>query len=90
MVQQVKDLAFTLLWLGPLLWQGFDPWPGNFCMSWLGRPKKKKKKKELNFRHLHCTGPGSDEDRNTVALDWVVCIGEPHSLVSCLSSPGTS
>ena len=47
MVQQVKDLAFTLLWLGPLLWQGFDPWPGNFCMSWLGMAKKKKKKKSL-------------------------------------------
>ena len=35
----VKDSALSLLWLG------FDPWPGNFCMSraW---PKKKKKKKK--------------------------------------------
>ena len=36
MVQQVKDLA----WL--LLCHGFNPWPRNFCMSWI-QPKKKKK-----------------------------------------------
>ena len=26
--RQVKDLALSLLWLGLLLWYGFDPWPG--------------------------------------------------------------
>ena len=31
--QQVKDLAWSLLWLGLLLWLGFDPWPGNFHMA---------------------------------------------------------
>ena len=37
--QQVKDLVISLLW------QGFNPQPGNFRMpqEW---PKKKKKKKE--------------------------------------------
>ena len=30
-VQQDKDLALSLLWFRPLLWRGFDPWPGNFC-----------------------------------------------------------
>ena len=39
----VKDLAFSLLRLGSLLWLRFDPWPGNFCMSWV-QPKKKRKK----------------------------------------------
>ena len=28
----VKDPAFSLFWLGSLLWLGFDPWPGNFHM----------------------------------------------------------
>ena len=34
-VQQVKDPALSLKWLGLLLWHGFDPWSGNFHM-----PKK--------------------------------------------------
>jgi len=28
--QQVKDPALSLPWLGLLLWQEIDPWPGNF------------------------------------------------------------
>ena len=32
MVQWVMDLALSLLWLGLLLWRGFDPWPWTFCM----------------------------------------------------------
>ena len=28
--QQVKDLALSPEGLGPRLWRGFDPWPGNF------------------------------------------------------------
>ena len=34
MVQQVKDLVLSLLWLGLLLRRGFDPWPSNFQMLW--------------------------------------------------------
>ena len=34
MVQWVKDLPLPLLWLGWLLWHGFDPWPRNVCISW--------------------------------------------------------
>ena len=34
MAQWVKDLALSRQWLGLLLWCGFDPWPGNFFMSW--------------------------------------------------------
>ena len=35
----VKDLAWSLLWLGSLLWCAFDPWLRNFHMpqAW---PKK--------------------------------------------------
>ena len=33
-----QDLALSLLWLGLLLWPGFDPWAGNLCMS-LAWPK---------------------------------------------------
>ena len=39
MAQWVKDLALSLLW------QEFDPWPGNFQMPW-GQPKKKKKERK--------------------------------------------
>ena len=39
MAQQVKDPVLSLLWPGSLLWQGLDPWPGNFHTF-----KKKKKK----------------------------------------------
>ena len=40
--QWVKDLALSLLWLGPHLWPRFKSWPGNFQMprAW---PKIKKK-----------------------------------------------
>ena len=29
---QVKDLTSSQLWLRLLLWRGFNPWPGNFCI----------------------------------------------------------
>ena len=40
MVQQVKDLALSLQWLGLLLKCGFDPWPGKFHRPGM-RPEKK-------------------------------------------------
>ena len=40
MVQRVKDPVSSLLWLGSVLWRGFDPWPGNFCIPRV-QPKKK-------------------------------------------------
>ena len=38
MAQQVKDLVLSLLWLGSLLWHGFEPLHG------VGEAKRKKKK----------------------------------------------
>ena len=35
----IKNPALPLLWFGSLLWHGFDPWPGNFCIPW-GSQKK--------------------------------------------------
>ena len=35
----VKHSALSLLWLGLLLWHGFDPWPGNLCLLRV-QPKK--------------------------------------------------
>ena len=29
MVQQIKDLVLSLLWLGSVLWHGNDSWPVN-------------------------------------------------------------
>ena len=40
MAQRVKDLALSLQQLGPLLWHGFDYWPGNFH-TLQGRAKQK-------------------------------------------------
>ena len=28
----IRDLALSLLWLGSLLWRGFQPWPRSFPM----------------------------------------------------------
>ena len=42
MVQQVKDLALLLQWLGSVLLCGFDPWPRKVHMPQVW-PKKKEK-----------------------------------------------
>ena len=39
-VQWVKDLVLPREWLGLLLWHGFDPRPGNFCMLWVQQKTK--------------------------------------------------
>ena len=39
MAQWVKDSVLSLLWLGLLLWHGFDPWPRNFHVPQV-QPKK--------------------------------------------------
>ena len=46
MVQQVKDLALSLQWLGSLPLLGFDPWPRNFHMPPV-QPKKQNKNKNF-------------------------------------------
>ena len=43
MAQWVKD---PLLWLGSLLWGGFDPWSRNVCM-----PQAAKKRSESILNH---------------------------------------
>ena len=45
--QWVKDAALSLLWLRPLLWQGFDPWPGNFHMPWVRRRKERERNPDV-------------------------------------------
>ena len=55
MAQWVKGPAFLLLWLGLLLWHGFNPWPRKFYMPRVGAAKKKKKSMgivgKLQFLH---------------------------------------
>ena len=52
MAQWVKNLVLSLLCLGSLLWCGFDPWPGKFCMpkAW---PRKTHKKRSNIIRGKH-------------------------------------
>ena len=44
MVQWVKDQALSLQGLGSLLWQGFDPWLGNFHLPWAWSKKRKQRR----------------------------------------------
>ena len=37
----VKDPVLSLLWLGSVLWCGFDPWPHNSGTSWAQTKEKK-------------------------------------------------
>ena len=56
--QQAKYQVLSLLWLGSLLWCGFDAWPGNFCMLPAQPKEKEKKNKEplcYVFKHMFCT-----------------------------------
>ena len=39
-VQWVKDLVWSLQWLGLLLWCGFESWPWNFRRPWAWSPRK--------------------------------------------------
>ena len=41
MAQWVKDPVLSLLWLRSLMWCGFHPRPGDFCMP---QPKKERKR----------------------------------------------
>ena len=47
MAQWLKALALSLLWLGLLLWHGFDLWPRSFHML-QGQQKNKTKTKNNN------------------------------------------
>ena len=42
-MHRVKDLALSLQCLGSLLWHGFNPWPGRFCMPQVWQGKKKRR-----------------------------------------------
>ena len=53
MALQVKDLALSLLWLRPLLWCGFDPWPWAFPV-----PKEQSKKKKKKSKIIKLNQPG--------------------------------
>ena len=44
----VSAVAWVTAVVGSLLWCGFSPWPGTFCMPQV-KPKKKKEEKEIHF-----------------------------------------
>ena len=61
-VQWVKDLALSLVWLELLLWREFDSWPGNFPMTRV-HPKKKKKERK-NCREKSCIQPDCGQSQH--------------------------
>ena len=79
MVPQVKDQAFSLQKLWPLLWLGFDPWPRNFYM-W---PKNKAKQK-INDIIKHIV-----ESKKKVNMESVIVstAGGPGANLQRLSKP---
>ena len=48
MAQGIKDLVLSLLWLG------FDPWPGNFCMPWMWPIKQTNKENTQGVLNQNC------------------------------------
>ena len=53
MAQRVKDPALSLLWLGSLLWDKFDPWPRNFLLPQLrGSLKPSKESSPYTATHI--------------------------------------
>lgn len=54
-VQEVKDSALSLLWLGSQLWQGFSPRPQNLSMLW-ARPKANRRSSSV-FCNLRLKDP---------------------------------
>ena len=61
MLQQVKDLVLSLLWLGLLLWLRFDPWPETSMCCGHGQ-KKRRTKQILELKNL------INEMKNELAL----------------------
>ena len=57
MVQYVKDPVLSLLWLGLLLWRGFNPWPQNFCIL-QAQPKQTNKNKVEKSPNVYQEGFG--------------------------------
>ena len=57
----------SLQWLRSLLWHGFDPWPGNFCMSQEqpkeGRKERRKEGKKERERRREGGKEGKEEGR---------------------------
>ena len=49
----------SLLWLRSLLWCGFDPWPGNFCMlqAWPANKNRNKEIRKSITRSVHRSLP---------------------------------
>ena len=55
MVQQVKNLVFSLLWFRSLLWYGLSPWAWNFhmeCMGMIRKTTTTKKTKQKNKKTM--------------------------------------
>ena len=51
-VQWVKDLVLSLLWLGSLQWRVFDPGPWNFHMPRGVAKNKVKRKRSLKIKKI--------------------------------------
>ena len=63
-----KDPALSLLWLWLSLWQGFDPWPGKFCLPQAGSQKKPDNRKihaKARSHKVSCPNPEINDRKIT-------------------------
>ena len=79
----MKDPVLSLQRLGLLLWQGFNPRPGNFLVPWA----RVKEKLEALVKHLKNNGHvfSSESERSVTLLDMLIfciCVGD------CLGDSG--
>ena len=61
--QRVKDSVLSLQWLVSLLWCGFNPWPGNFCMQRVWQEKKILSNLQSAYRVQTALGSATTEPR---------------------------
>ena len=80
-VQQVEDLALSLLRLRSPLWRSFYPWPWNFCMPW-ALPKNKIHITGLDSRIAHSHTPSGSCRRQSVS-----CLFQLPAFLSCVCIP---
>ena len=73
MVQQVKDLALSFLWLRSLLWDGrFDTWPRNFCMQQVWPKEKERLFRKLRWSENQVQKAWRNEQKTQNILQEIV------------------
>ena len=85
-MQQVKDLALSLLWLRSLLSLTLDPWPGNFHMRGHKPREQKTLSKQSSF--TWCRDWGLGLGLSFCLAQGVKALGRRPNLLHSRDHPG--